>query len=79
LVDFFQLSALASHWLEDCANFTPMPGESNQYSAVTLSVIQASQANPLLLMNNYAPLVISRNDKNKQLTLLTAINKPFAL
>jgi hypothetical protein len=35
-------------------------------------------------MNNYTPLVISRNDKNKQLTLLsqrklalTAINKPL--
>jgi hypothetical protein len=37
-------------------------------------------------MNNYTPLVISRNDKNKQLTLLsqrklalTAINNFFAL
>jgi len=28
------------------------------------------EANPLLSMNNYTPLVISRNDKNKQLTLL---------
>ncbi len=27
-------------------------------------------ANLLLSMNNYNPLVISRNDKNKQLTLL---------
>jgi hypothetical protein len=51
----------------------------------TLSAIQA-QANPLLSMKNYTPLVISRNDKNKQLTLLsqrklalTAINKLFAL
>jgi hypothetical protein len=39
------------------------------------------QANPLLSMSNYIPLLISRNDKNKQLTLLgqrklalTAIN-----
>jgi hypothetical protein len=30
------------------------------------------QANPLLSMNNYTPLVISRNDKNKQLTLANA-------
>jgi hypothetical protein len=29
------------------------------------------QANPLLSMNNYTPLVISRNDKNNQLTLLS--------
>jgi hypothetical protein len=43
-------------------------------------------ANSLFSMNNYTPLVISRNDKNKQLTLLsqcklalTAINKLFAL
>jgi hypothetical protein len=41
------------------------------------------QANPLLSMNKYTPLVIRRNDKNKQLTLtlsqrklpLTAINR----
>jgi hypothetical protein len=26
------------------------------------------QANPLLSMNNYTPLMISRSDKNKQLT-----------
>jgi hypothetical protein len=44
------------------------------------------QADPLLAMKNYTPLVISRNDKNKQVTLLsqrklalTAINKLFAL
>jgi hypothetical protein len=51
----------------------------------TLSAIQAWQANPLLSMNNHTPLVINRNKKNKQLTLLsqrklalTAINKLFA-
>jgi hypothetical protein len=41
------------------------------------------QANPLLSMNKYTPLVIGRNDKNKQVTILlsqsklalTAINK----
>jgi hypothetical protein len=32
-VDFLQVSALASHWLEDCANFTPTPEENDQYSA----------------------------------------------
>jgi hypothetical protein len=29
------------------------------------------QANPLLSMNNYTTLAISRNDKNKQQTLLS--------
>jgi hypothetical protein len=26
---FFLISALASHWLEDCAHFTPTPEENN--------------------------------------------------
>jgi hypothetical protein len=30
---FLQVSALDSHWLEDCANSTPTPEEHNQYSA----------------------------------------------
>jgi hypothetical protein len=30
---FLQVSALASQWLEDCANLTPTPEEENQYSA----------------------------------------------
>jgi hypothetical protein len=29
------------------------------------------QANPLLSIHHYTPLVISKNDKNKQLTLLS--------
>jgi hypothetical protein len=37
------------------------------------------QANPLLSMKKYTPLVISRNDKNKQLILIkptkTGINR----
>jgi hypothetical protein len=43
------------------------------------------QVDPFLSMNNYTPLVISRNDKNKQLTLsqrklaLTAGNTLFAI
>jgi hypothetical protein len=28
-----QVSALASHWLEDCANSTPTAEENDQYSA----------------------------------------------
>jgi hypothetical protein len=30
---FLQASALASHWLEDGANFTPTPKENDKYSA----------------------------------------------
>ncbi len=30
---FLQVSALASHWLEDRANFTPTQEENDQYSA----------------------------------------------
>jgi hypothetical protein len=33
-------------------------------ATITLSAMQAA-SNPLLSMNNYTPLVISRNDKNK--------------
>jgi hypothetical protein len=29
--DILQVSALASHWLEDCANFTATPDENDQY------------------------------------------------
>ncbi len=29
---FLQVSALASHWLEDCGNITPTPEENNQYT-----------------------------------------------
>ena len=30
---FLQVSALASNWLEDCANITPKQEENDQYSA----------------------------------------------
>ncbi len=37
-----------------------------------LLVQYKQQANPLLSMNKFTPLVISRNDKNKQLTFFKA-------
>jgi hypothetical protein len=41
------------------------------------------QANPLLSMNKYTSLVIGRNDKNKQLTIIkptqTGVNRTKAL
>jgi hypothetical protein len=59
--------------------------ETTNSTPTTLSALQASSQSTLS-MNNYTPLVISSNDKNKQLTLLsqrklalTALNKLFAL
>ncbi len=79
------LGDLPPIWLEDCANFTTLPEENDQYSA-NPSECNKQQANTLLSMNNYTPLVISCNDKNKQVTLLsqcklalTAGNIRFAL
>jgi hypothetical protein len=78
---FLQVSALASHWLDDCANCMPAAEENDKYSAN-----HKQQANPLLSMHNYTPLEISANDKNKQLILLsqrklalTAIHARFEL
>jgi hypothetical protein len=39
---FSYVSTLASHWLEDCANFTPTLEDNNQYSAT-----YRQQAKPL--------------------------------
>jgi hypothetical protein len=62
----------------------PTLEENNKYSTAptSFSAIQAA-SQFTFIKNNYTPLVISRNDKNKQLTLLsqrklTAINKLFA-
>jgi hypothetical protein len=42
-----------------------MPEENDQHST------NKTQANPLLSMHNFSPLVISSHDKNKQLTVLS--------
>jgi hypothetical protein len=39
-----------------------------QRQPILVQYKQHQQANPLLSMDNYTPLVISRSDKNKQLT-----------
>ncbi len=44
-----------------------VPEENDQ----SLLVQYKQQANPLLSMHNYTQLVISRNDKNKQIILLS--------
>jgi hypothetical protein len=35
-------TALASHWLEDCATLMPMPEETTNAAPTTLSAIQAA-------------------------------------
>jgi hypothetical protein len=68
---FLQVSGLASHWLDNCANFPPTLEEMNQYLQRQLLLVQyTQQANPLLFTHNCTPLVISRNDKNKKLTII---------
>ncbi len=63
---------LASCWLDDCANCMPTPRKmTNTVQHQPLLVQYKPQANPILSMHNYTPLVISGNDKNKQLTLLS--------
>jgi hypothetical protein len=66
---FLQVSANNSHWLEDFANFTPTPEENDQYSANYSLWNISIKPNPLLTMNNYTPLMISRNGK------LSSINR----
>jgi hypothetical protein len=39
---FLQVPALASHWLEDCENFTPRRRITTNTAPTTLSAIQAS-------------------------------------
>jgi hypothetical protein len=65
---YIQILTLASHWLDDCAwKFTPMLEENGQYSAKHSWCNTSNKAIPLSAMNNYTPLVISRNEKNNVL------------
>jgi hypothetical protein len=59
----WDISALASHWLEDCANCMPTPEKNDKYSATTVSAVRAASQSTFI----NTPLVISGNDKNKQL------------
>jgi hypothetical protein len=69
---FLQVSALASHWLEDCANFTPTPEENNNYSD------NYSKCNTSIKPIHFYQRT-EAGGKNKQLTLLSqhklAINR----
>jgi hypothetical protein len=65
--------------------FYANPGGKQPMQRQLLLVQYKQQANQLLSTNNYTPLAISKNDKNKQLTLLnqrklafTARNALFA-
>ncbi len=68
---------LASHWLADCAN--AITGGQQQIQSQLLLVQHKKQVIPFLSMYKYSPLVIRRNDKNKQLTIIkptqTGINR----
>jgi hypothetical protein len=46
---------------------------SNTAPTILSAILYKQQANPLLSMNNYTPLVISGNDKNTQLSLLSRV------
>ncbi len=70
---FLQVSALASPWLDDCANFTPTPEENDQFSGNHSQSNSRSKPIHFYQQTNYTPLVISGNDKNKQ-TRSTARN-----
>jgi hypothetical protein len=70
---------------EELYKFYANAGGKRSIQRQPLLVQHKHQANPLLSMNNYTALVISRNDKIKQLTFLsqrklalTAINTIFA-
>jgi hypothetical protein len=66
-------------------NFYVNAGGKQPMQRHLLSVHYKQQANPLLLMHNYTRLVISGNNKNKELTsrqrklALTARNTLFAI
>ncbi len=66
---FLQVSALAS-WRGLC-KFYVIAGGKRPIQRQPPLVRFKKQANPLLSMNNYTPLVSSWNDKNNQLTLLS--------
>jgi hypothetical protein len=53
-------------------------GGKLQIKHQSLLVQYKQQANPLLSMHNYTTLVISGNDKNKQLTLLSQCKLAFS-
>jgi hypothetical protein len=57
---------LVSRVWEDCANFTP----TTNTAPTALSAIQAASQSTFINAQ-FTPLVISGNEKNKQITLLT--------
>jgi hypothetical protein len=63
---FLLVLALASHWLEDCANCTPTSEENDKCSANLYAIQEASQST--FINEHFTPLVISGNDKNKKVT-----------
>jgi hypothetical protein len=80
LAHFLEVSALASHWRRIVQILCQRRRKTTNTAPTTISVIQAAlQTNSLLLMHNYTPFAISRNDKNKQLALLNQRKLAFTV
>jgi hypothetical protein len=66
---FLQVLALAPHWLENFAYFTPTPEKNDQYSANHSCAIQAASHSTFINEQLYSTCDYRWNHKNKQLTL----------
>jgi hypothetical protein len=79
LLDFFRYIGPSFPLAGGLCKFFDNAGGKQQIQRQLLLVQYKQQANPLLSMNNYTPLVVSRNDKNKQLAIIkpkqTSINR----
>ncbi len=73
---FFQVSALASHWLRTVQIVRQRRRKMTNTAPTSLVAIQ-QQANPLLSMLYYTLHVNSENDKNKQITFYNNVNSHF--
>jgi hypothetical protein len=69
LVDFFRYRPLLPIGWRIMLILRQRRRKTTNTAPTTLSAIQAASQS-ILLTHNYTPLVISRNDKNKQLTII---------
>jgi hypothetical protein len=71
LIDFFRYRPLLPIGWRIVQILCQGRGTTTNTAPTTVLLVQYNQqANPLLSMNKYAPLVISRNDKLEQLTII---------
>ncbi len=69
---FLQVSALASNWLEDCANCTPTPEKNDKYIA------NHSQCNTTSQCTNYSILHLELAGNRAKLNFCPTIWEPYA-